>query len=83
MTQYSIWWTPNNQAAFLALCQFIDIEESTFYEATTEWPNGFFFLEQDLNPNQFTQVDNAANAHVCIDIKPSPQPPGNPHGRPN
>lgn len=81
MTNYSCWWTPTNQTALANLCPFLNLTSGTFYSATPEWPNGFFFLTQDLNGNQFGQVDTAANDHVAIDIKPSPQPPGNPHGR--
>lgn len=81
MIKYSIWWQPQNQIAFNNVCPFVDVASGLFYPATPEWPNGFFYLEQDLNGNQFGQVDTAANNHVCIDIKPSPQPPGNPNGR--
>lgn len=81
MNPYIIYWQPQLQSEFSQQCPFVNVIEGVFYTASQEWPNGYFRLEQSLNENQFEQVDEAANQLICIDIKPAPQPPGNPHGR--
>ena len=81
MINYSIYWQPQLQPNFSTLCPFVNVENGEYVGPSAEWPNGYFVMEQDLNQNQFEQVDQAAVAHVCIDVKPSPRPPYNPHGR--
>ncbi len=81
MTNFAILWQPQLQFDLSQLCPFLNLTSGTFHEAVPEWPNGYFQLDQNLNNNQFEQVDDAANNHVCIDIKPSPYPPGTPTGR--
>ena len=81
MQPYIIWWYPTQQNAFATECSFIDIENATFVEPSESYPEGFNYVEQDLSPEQFVIVDDAADNHVCIDIKPMPHPPGSPLGR--
>lgn len=81
MNEYSIYWQPQNQTLFYSICPFVNFTEGAYYPPSTEFPNGYFHVYQNLNSNQFTQVDDAANNHVCIDIKPATRPPQSPTQR--
>lgn len=81
MELYTIWWQPQLQSAFVGQCPFVNVGLGTYVGPTAEWANGYYWLEQQLNNNQFGQVDASANQHVCIDIRPGTRPPGSPHGR--
>lgn len=81
MTQYTLYWQPQLQSTLASNCSFIDINLGVFHEANIDWIYGWYQLDQYLNENQFNQVDAEAESHVCIDVRPSPVPPGSPHGR--
>jgi hypothetical protein len=81
MKEYTIYWQPQLQANFQTQCSFLNLLNPNYVPPVAEWVNGYLYKVVGLNDNQFNQVDQCANTHVCIDIKPSPTPPGNPHGR--
>lgn len=81
MTNYSIYWQPQLTANFAAQCPFLNLNSPDFFPPIAEWANGYCVKEFDLTPAQFSIVDNQANMHVCIDVRPSPRPSGSPHGR--
>ncbi len=81
MENYIIYWTLAQEETFVETCPFINIELGLLQPESEEWPDGYKMLEQELTTIQFGSVDNAADEHICIDIKPAPAPPGNPHGR--
>lgn len=81
MELYTIWWQPQMQSAFAAQCPFVNIAGGTYEGPIGEWSNGYYWVEQQLTPSQFGQVDAAAINHVCIDVRPGTRPSGSPHGK--
>jgi len=82
MTQdYKIWWEPQNEQELQSQAPFLQTQNAEFVSASALWPNGYYWVEQSLNLDEFNIIDIAANNHVAIDIKPKPYPPGNPLGR--
>lgn len=81
MQLYTIFFEPTKEQDLLQLFPELDQENANYEQPTPQFPDGYNWVEQELTPEQFVLLDNAANNHVCIDIKPSPYPPGNPLGR--
>ena len=81
MNEYIIWWFPTKQNEFLNQCPFIEIQNSIFVPPSAAYPEGFFYVEQGLSVAHYNIVNAAANALICIDVKPSPHPPYSPTGR--
>jgi hypothetical protein len=81
MTPFIIWWKPTQENLLVAECPFIQTEMAEFVEPTVQYPEGFHYTEQMLSPEEFAIVDQAANNHSCMDIKPAPHPPYSPTGR--
>ncbi len=78
---YDIYWLPTQQSGFAQSCPFVNILAGTYIPPSTPWPNGYYVVAQGLTFEQFTQVDNDANNHVCLDVKPASTPPQSPTGR--
>ena len=78
---YKIFYQPQLEQDLLNVCPFINAAEATTEEPNEDWENGYKWVEQDLTTEEFNIVDTAANNHTCIDVKPSPVPPGSPTGR--
>jgi len=81
MTQYIIFWQPTKEQDLVNIFPELDTTNAAYEQPTAEWPDGYNWVEQDLTPEQFAIVDNAANQLVAIDVKPSPYPPYSPTGR--
>jgi hypothetical protein len=81
MQQYIIWWQPTKETDLVNEFPELDTTNATYEEPTVAWEDGYNWVEQDLTPEQFVIVDNAANQLIAIDVKPSPHPPYSPTGR--
>jgi len=78
---YIIWWTPSQQPLFQTQAPFINFAISQYQLPTPQYPQGFYWVTQLLNVEQFETIDQLANNQVCMDIKPSPHPPYSPTQR--
>lgn len=81
MSQFVIYWQPQNEEAFVNAFPQLNVAASTIEPADQNWSNGYKWVEQPLSPSEFNIVDVLANAFVAIDVKPSPRPPYSPTGR--
>lgn len=81
MNEYVIWWQPQLQPQVISQAPFLSYALAQYNNPTAQWVNGYYRLQQQLSPSQFAIVDNLANNHVCIDVKPSPYPPTSPTQR--
>lgn len=77
---YSVYWQPSKHNEFAAAS---GLNLSNYDEITNDpaWPNGYRVWEFDLSGEQYDQIDQLADAHVCITLKPAPRPPYSPTGR--
>lgn len=74
MNEYTIFWTPAQQSAFLTACPFINASAATYLEGD------YFALVQPLNPHQFGLVQTECQAERILGIKPGNNPGGSPTG---
>jgi hypothetical protein len=77
MNTYTIYWTPEQQTAFLLACGFIEVAEAVWMEEP-EYPH--FALVQELNPNQYEAVVAECQGDRIAGIKPGSNPGGSPTG---
>jgi hypothetical protein len=79
--QYSIYFEPQKEAELLEEAEFLNTENAELITNDPMWPGGYKVFEQDINGAEFETLDELANEHVCIDLKPSPRPPYGPVAR--
>jgi len=73
MNDYTIFWTPEQQSAFLIACPFINAGEA-------EWMGEYFALVQRLNEPQYEDVLAECQSSAILGIKPGANPGVNPNG---
>lgn len=77
MNDYTIFWTPAQQSAFLTACPFIDAENAQWYDNE----NGqYFALVQPLSNHQAEDVQAECQGERIMGIKPGNNPGGSPTG---